>query len=74
MPNPKKQNASGDAGVIVVGWQAETTQEITHAKSNTDAAALNSRSTSTEAQRSAKNSSRSCTRVQKPPSNCVMRA
>ena len=46
---PTQNKASGEAGFTVAGWQAETTQEYTPEQANTDAAALNSRSTSTEA-------------------------
>jgi len=44
-------NAREEAGVLVAGWQAETTNQSRQAESSTDSAILKSRSTSTEAQR-----------------------
>jgi hypothetical protein len=44
------ENARGEAGVLVEGWQAEATNQSRQAQSSTDATILKSRSTSTETQ------------------------
>jgi hypothetical protein len=50
MTTPIKDNARGEAGVHVVGVQAEATYQNRQEQSSTDAAVLKSKSTSTEAQ------------------------
>jgi hypothetical protein len=47
---PKIENARGEAGVLVEGWQAEATNQSRQAQSSTNSNVLESRSTSTETQ------------------------